>query len=174
MLGSGRTGAGSRVPASLLRSIGAAAVINPLSTILRSQDSLRLSTAQADSIAAMNRRYTYRADSLWRPVAQRLSELPENYDSDIAHEQYLRARRTQIGMLTDVVASVRELLSAEQRRKLPGSVINMLDARYLALIRDGNRMYLGSSSSIGAMGMAMGATEVMVMGGDVAIRMIAR
>ena len=165
----GRNGPGSRMPASMFRAMGSGMIPNPLSTILRSQDSLRLSATQADSIAVLNRRYTYRADSLWRPVAQRLAELPENYDADVAHEQYLRARRAQIGMLTDVSGTIRSLLTAEQRRKLPGSVINMLDARYLALIRDGNRLYLGSSgSSGGALGMAM-ATEVRMIEGGIAI-----
>ena len=166
----GRTGSGSRMPASLFRSLGTSVIPNPLSTILRSQDSLRLSAGQADSLAVLNRRYTYRADSLWRPVAQRLVELPDHYDAGFAHAQYLGARRAQIGMLSDVTAAVRALLTPEQRRKLPGSVINMLDARYLALIRDGNRMYLGSSSSglsMGMSGISFSAVEVMGIEGGV-------
>jgi len=38
--------------------------------ILRQQDSLHLTAVQADSIAAMNRRYNYRSDSLWAPVSR--------------------------------------------------------------------------------------------------------
>jgi hypothetical protein len=146
-LRSGRTQAGSRYPESLFRSMGASGVPNPMSIILRSQDTLRLSALQADSIASMNRRYLYRADSLWRPVARELAALPIEYDEGVAYDRYIEARRVQIAMLADIVEAVRALLTPEQRRKLPANVVNVLDPRYLALIRNGTPMYVGGSGS---------------------------
>jgi hypothetical protein len=167
-LSSGRTQPGSRSPESLFRSVGSNSVMNPMSTILRQQDSLQLTTLQADSIASMNRRYTYRADSLWTPVARYLARLPSEYDNDEAYAQFLRARRTQIDMLTHIVVAVRQLLTAEQRRKLPAAVLNIMDPRYLALIRDGNRLYVGAGgfAPIGipdGMAMTFISTEMAVM-----------
>jgi hypothetical protein len=166
-LGAGRTAPGSRYPESLLRSFGTSGVSNPMATILRSQDSLRLSAAQADSIAAMNRRYTYQADSLWRPVARMLAELPEQYDEGAAYAQYLRARHAQVDLLVPIVNAVRELLTPEQRRRLPASVTTLLDPRHLALIRSGTGTYVGGAGG-GAMPVMMGgempamATQIFV------------
>ena len=42
---------------------------------------------QADSIASMNRRYTYRSDSLWAPVARYLATLPTEYHEDEAFDR---------------------------------------------------------------------------------------
>ncbi|HUF51089.1 MAG TPA: carboxypeptidase-like regulatory domain-containing protein [Longimicrobiales bacterium] len=165
-LRAGRTMPGSRYPESMFRSSATSSVFNPMSTILRSQDTLRLSAMQADSIASMNRRYTYRADSLWTPVARYLATLPVDYDNDIAYDRYISARRAQIDMLMQFVAAVRELLTPEQRRRLPASVVNQLDPRYLLSIRNGTGMYVGSS---GMAGMPMMGFEMMASSGSMII-----
>jgi len=161
-LQSGRTLPGSRYPEALFRSAGASSVLNPMSVILRAQDSLRLTTIQADSIASMNRRYTYRADSLWTPVARQLAALPDSYEEGEAWRLYIRTRHAQVDMLTRMVAAVRELLTPEQRRKLPPAIVNFLDPRYLALIRNGNGMYVSSTGGFSPVG----------MGGDLPLEMI--
>ncbi len=143
-LASGRTSPGSRFPESLYRSAVSNMVPNPMSTILRQQDSLRLTALQADSIASMNRRYNYRADSLWAPVAKYLAGLPKEYDGDAAYDRYLNARHAQIDMLTEIVPAIRELLTSEQRRKLPQFIVSYLDPRTLALIRNGTPMFINS------------------------------
>lgn len=145
-LGSGRTQAGSRFQEGFFRSMGTNGVPNPMATILRQQDSLRLTAVQADSLAAMNRRYTYRADSLWAPVARHLATLPTRFDEDAAYDRYVRARRAQIDMLAAVGPAIRALLTAEQRRRLPASVLNVLDPRYLDAIRSGTGTYVGAGS----------------------------
>lgn len=145
----GRTQPGSRMPDMMYRSMAVNAVSNPMTTILRSQDTLQLTALQADSIASMNRRYTYRVDSIWNPVSKYFAELPERYEAGEAYRRYLGARHAQVDMLTEMVAEVRRLLTAEQRRKLPGFVVSMLDPRYLALIRDGSRLYVGTGGFSG-------------------------
>ncbi len=144
-LHSGRTQPGSRLPEQLFRSLGAGSTPNPMPTILRSQDSLRLTAVQADSIASMNRRYNYRADSLWVPVAHYLAGLPATYSEGDAWNRYINARRVQIEMLTRLAPAIRELLTPEQRRKLPAYIINQLDPRYLALIRNGSPLYINGA-----------------------------
>jgi hypothetical protein len=142
----GRSQPGSPQPALMYRQTATFMLPNPMTTILRSQDSLRLSAFQADSIAAMNRRYMYQADSLWAPVATHLAELPAQYSESQAYALHLSARHAQLDLLAPVVAAVRELLTPEQRRKLPPSVTTFLDPRHLALIRNGTAMYLGGGS----------------------------
>lgn len=144
-LSQGRTQRGAVVPEAMLRSLGSGSVQNPMAAILREQDSLRLSAGQADSIASMNRRYTYRTDSLWTPVARTLAALPREFAERDAYRQYLRARRTQIEMLMHVAPTVRGLLTPEQRAKLPPEILGLLDRRYLASIRNGTGTYLGNS-----------------------------
>jgi len=167
-IGSGRTLPGTKLPESFFRQIGAGAVPNPMATVLRSQDTLQLSSLQADSIAAMNRRYTYRADSMWSPIAKRFAALPTNFDKDQAYEEYLAMRRIQIDMMTKIVVAVRELLTSQQMRRLPPSVVNMLDPRYLALIRNGNMMYLAGQ------GVGFPGGETLIFGVGPTVRMIER
>jgi hypothetical protein len=159
-LASGRSMPGSRMSESMYRSMGSSNVFNPMSTILRSQDSLRLTALQADSIASMNRRYTYRADSLWSPVAKHFASLPSEYDSDAAYDRYITARRAQIDMLSDMVSAVRDLLTSAQRRKLPASVVNYLDPRMLALVRNGTGMFV---TGAGGGPIMMGGGDMMMM-----------
>lgn len=136
------------------RSIGSNGIQNPMTTILRQQDSLRLTSLQADSIASMNRRYVYRTDSLWTPVARRFAALDSTYRIGVEYDRYLEARRDQIDFMIAVVNSLRELLTPAQRRKLPQSINNMLDPQYLKAMRNGNGMYIPFG---GAVGLTMGS-----------------
>ncbi|HEY4302965.1 MAG TPA: TonB-dependent receptor [Gemmatimonadaceae bacterium] len=146
-INAGRKTAGTRYSDATFRSIVTNSISNPMSTILRQQDSLHLTALQADSIAAMNRRYTYRVDSLWAPIARYLAALPVDYHASEATERYVRGRRAHIELLMRTIGPVRDLLTAEQRRKLPQSVVNSLDPRYLDSIRNGTGIYVGANSS---------------------------
>ncbi|MEP6763510.1 MAG: carboxypeptidase-like regulatory domain-containing protein [Gemmatimonadaceae bacterium] len=128
------------------RSIGSSGVPNPMSSILRQQDSLHLTAVQADSIASMNRRYNYRADSLWTPAARRFASLPEGYRDNVEYGRYLEARHAQINFMLDIVIALRKLLTHAQIRKLPSSVTTYLDPRYLQSIRNGNGLFVGGGN----------------------------
>src|SRR5262249_26987550 len=145
-LGIGRTLPGARYPEALFRSSGVNSVSNPMSVIIRQQDSLHLTVLQADSIAAMNRRYAYRCDSLWAPVSRHLASLPARYDEGEAFDQFIRARRAQIDMLAKLAPVIRGLLTSEQLRKLPQLTLNTLNPLYLASVRDGTSLYVGGGS----------------------------
>jgi hypothetical protein len=153
-LASGRTTTGSRMPETLFRSLGNGTVPNPMSVILRQMDSLHLTAVQSDSLASMNRRYNYRVDSIWAPVARYLALLPEKFQRDEAFDRYLQARRAQIDMMSGIAPTIRDLLTDEQRRKLPALVLNYLDPRYLASIRNGTGTYVNGTgvSPIGIIG----------------------
>ena len=134
---------------SSFRQMGSSGISNPMTTILRSQDSLRLTALQADSIASMNRRYAYRTDSLWTPVARRFAGLDSSYRIGVEYERYLQARHDQVDFMIAVVNALRDLLTPAQRRKLPQSVNNMLDPQYLRAMRNGNGMYVPFGGSVG-------------------------
>ncbi|HEX7939945.1 MAG TPA: TonB-dependent receptor, partial [Gemmatimonadaceae bacterium] len=105
-VGAGRDRPGSRLAESFYRQSGPGSVLNPLSTILRSQDTLKLTAKQADSIAVLNRHYTYRADSIWAPVGKKLGTLGTTYDINDAYAAYIKARRAQIDLLIKIVNDV--------------------------------------------------------------------
>jgi hypothetical protein len=138
----GRRTSGDRAPEMLLRAIyGTGGIANPMAAILRQQDSLRLTSSQADSIATMNRAYIIRVDSIWAPVVRYMAELPERYDHDEAYSRYLSARRATVDLLTGLAPIIKDLLTAEQRRKLPANVASLLEPRYLASIRSGSMAF---------------------------------
>jgi hypothetical protein len=144
-LDNGRRTPGSRFPEQLFRQMGTNSVMNPMAQILRQQDSLRLTAAQADSIASMNRRYNYRSDSIWAPVSRYLSTLSNDYQEDEAYDRFSASRRAQIDLLMNLGPAVRSLLTPEQRRKLPSVVLSTLDSRYLVSIRNGTGLYVSGS-----------------------------
>ena len=148
-LAQGRRRTGDRNGVSLFRSMGINGLTNPMALILQQQDTLELTALQADSIAVMNRRYTYRTDSIWAPAARYMAELPTDYDDGLAYDRYLEARRAQVALLKQLVTAVNALLTPEQKRKLPGTITNALDPRYLDQVRDGNALYVGSGGLLG-------------------------
>jgi hypothetical protein len=142
----GRTTEGNKVPEQLLKAIyGTGSIPNPMSAILRQQDSLKLTSVQADSIAGLNRAYTIKTDAIWTPVAKYFAELPKYYDQSIAYERYMQARKASVDLLMKIAPTVKDLLTAEQRRKLPPFVASYLEPRYLASIRSGTATFTGNS-----------------------------
>ena len=151
----GRKTEGERLPEGILKNMYASGgIANPLATILRQQDTLGLTPVQADSIATLNRKYTVRLDSIWSPVAKYLGALPERYDQDEAYDRYRSARRASVDLLIGLAPTVRQLLTDEQRRRLPPMIASLLDPRYLASIRNGTA---GMGGGGGMMGGGMGA-----------------
>jgi carboxypeptidase family protein len=140
----GRTTEGTKVQENMLRLMyGTGGVPNPMATILRQQDSLHLTSKQADSLAMLNRIYSIKVDSIWSPVAKYLAELPDHYDQGEAYDRYLTARRASIDYLAVLAPDVKGLLTPEQRRKLPGFISGYLEPRYLASIRSGTSSFTG-------------------------------
>ena len=171
----GRRTQGDRIPEAMIKAMyGAGGVPNPMATILRQQDSLHLTSQQADSLAMINRYYSIKVDSIWTPVAKFLANLPENYDQGEAYDRYLTARRGSVDLLAGIAPDVKGLLTPEQRRKLPAFISSYLEPRYLASIRSGTSPFTGGG--IPGMGMLPAGASVDVIraggggGGTVIIR----
>jgi hypothetical protein len=142
----GRRTEGQKTPENLLRAIyGSGGIPNPIATILRQQDSLKLTSAQADSLATLNRAYAIRNDAIWSPVAKYFANLPDHYDQSEAYDRYITARKATVDLLMKIVPDVKDLLTPEQRRKLPAFVSSFLEPRYLASIRSGTATFTGNS-----------------------------
>jgi hypothetical protein len=151
----GRRRAGDKTIEPLLKAqFQNMAIPNPIATILRDQDTLKLTATQADSLASMNRRYMVRLDSIWSPLAKWWATLPDNYEHDEAYDRYRRAREASVDMMLAYAPVVRKLLTSEQYRRLPNFVASALDKNYLRSIR---------SSSI----TAGGGPATMMMGGGI-------
>jgi hypothetical protein len=154
----GRRHQGTKAPEIMLRAMySSGGLPNPLGTILRQADTLKLTGAQADSLASLNRAYTIRNAALWTPLVKYYAELPDTYDRDVAYDKYMEARKATIDLLIDLAPRIKGVLTAGQRRKLPAFVASYLEPRYLASIRSGTAGFTGSS---------MFGVPVM-MGGDV-------
>ncbi|HVF38368.1 MAG TPA: carboxypeptidase regulatory-like domain-containing protein [Gemmatimonadaceae bacterium] len=140
----GRRTSGQKAAEPMLRAMyGSGGIPNPMATILRQQDSLKLSAAQADSIAVLNRLYTMRNDAIWSPVAKYFAQLGERYDRDEAYEKYIDARKATVDLMIRLAPAIKDLLTAEQERKLPAFVSGFLEPRYLASIRSGTASFTG-------------------------------
>lgn len=152
----GRTLRGTRAPEAIIKAMyGSGGIPNPLATVLRQADTLKLDGTQADSLATMNRRYLIRLDSIWAPVAKEFAELPDMYDRKMVERRYKQARQASVDLLIALAPVVKDLLTADQVRKLPAFISSYLDTRYLAMVRSGTA---GATSPFGGMdGMAIGA-----------------
>ncbi len=161
----GRKTEGQKTSEQILKLIyGSGSLPNAMAGILRQSDSLNLTGKQADSLATMNRWYLVRLDSIWTPVSKRLAALPDRYDQAEAYALYKHAREGSVDLLIKLAPSVRDLLTAEQRRKLPDFLLGYLDTRYLASIRSGTSgnqgMFPGAGP--GAPGAGGGAQTIVI------------
>ncbi len=137
----GRQSLGTPMSVAAARSFGSNGLPNPMLAIIQEQDSLRLTSAQADSLASMNRSYTFLSDSLWTPVAVYLSGLPPKFRRDDATDRYQRARRAQVDLLLRFAPLAWDILTPVQRRKLPAEITAAMDPRVLRFIRAGTGLY---------------------------------
>ncbi len=134
----GRRTTGTKAVEPMIKAqFSSAGIPNPLATILRDQDTLKLSASQADSLASMNRRFIVRIDSIWAPVAKEFAALPDRYSHDLVYDRYRAAREASIDLLITFAPTVKQLLTRDQQRKLPSFVASALDKRYLSNIRSG-------------------------------------
>jgi hypothetical protein len=104
---------------------------NPMTTMLRQAEQLKLTPEQADSIATLNRWFTVRLDSIWSPIAKALAELPERYDQGLAYDRYRAGREASFDLLIRIAPDVANMLTSEQKRLIPQFVASYLDVKYL-------------------------------------------
>jgi hypothetical protein len=134
----GRTATGLKATEPILRILySGGGLLNPLATMLRQADTLKLSQEQADSLAVLNQKYSLRLDSIWTPIAKYLGELPDTYDRSDAYAHYRAGRERSIDALMTYIDDVDGLLTGDQRRRLPTNVAAYLDPRFLHSIRSG-------------------------------------
>jgi hypothetical protein len=138
-MNAGRRSGGTKVTEAQLRAVynSSGGLVNPINTMLRQADSLKLTQVQADSLATLNRWYIIQLDSTWAPVAKYLAAVPKDFEDDAVYEQYIRARRHTVDVLKKMAPGLKNLLTAEQYRMLPAIVASYLDTRYLDGIRNG-------------------------------------
>jgi hypothetical protein len=160
----GRRTAGQKAPEVMLKAMyGNGGIPNPIASVLREQDTLKLTGPQADSLATLNRKYTIANDRLWTPLAKQFADLPNGYDHDEVYAKYMQARRATIDLLSDLAPHIKGLLTAEQRRRLPPFIASYLEPRYLASIRSGTAGFTGGGGFMGGAPIMM--SDVIMQGG---------
>jgi hypothetical protein len=159
----GRRVDGNKLPEAMIKTIyQGGGLVNPIAQVLRSSDTLKLTSKQADSLATLNRWYLIRLDSVWSPVAKQLAAMPDRYDEGAAYATYRRGREATVDLLKHLAPKVKGLLTEPQRRKLPALVTSYLDNRYLAAIRSGTA---GAGLGSGGGPMTIGGGGPMFVGG---------
>ena len=133
----GRGGRGNRLNDTQLKQQYMRSYPNPFEQMLRQQDSLGLSNEVADSIALLNKAYGRVIDSIWTPVAKYLASLPDKYDLDDAYERVRTAENRSLDQMAIYGPAAKQLLTAEQVRKLPPYIALFLDNRAIRQVRPG-------------------------------------
>ncbi len=100
-----------------------------------------------------------------RPISKALSSLPNHYNHNEAYTRYKAAREATVDLLLKVAPGVKQLLTAEQRRKLPDIVTSSLDSWYLSSIRSGTAGSSANpfSATAGAIGGGGGAQTITIV-----------
>jgi hypothetical protein len=137
-------------------------IINPMTTMLRQADQLKLTVAQADTISYMNRWFTLRLDSLWTPVAKSFAALPNDYNEDEAVSTFKRARQASFDLMLRIAPTIQDLLTGEQKRLLPAQVASFLDERYLERVRTSTAGMSVGGPGGGGIGSAGGVSTMVI------------
>lgn len=162
----GRKTEGGKLTEAVLKAVyGNGGLLNPLATVMRQADSLKLTSRQADSLATLNRWYLIRLDSIWAPIARDLAALPNEYDQGAAYARYRRGREASVDLLRNLAPKVKGLLDDSQRRKLPPIITSYLDDRYLVSIRSGTAgaglsAFTGGGGGVGGGGGGRGGAVI--------------
>ena len=136
-LRSGRGGKGNKLSETQIKQQYMRQYPNPFEQMLRQGDSLGLSNDVADSIAILNKTYGKAIDSIWTPVAKYLAALPEKYDLDAAYERVSAAQNQSLDKMAVYGPAAKQLLTADQVRKLPPFIALFLDNRAIRQVRPG-------------------------------------
>ena len=104
---------------------------------MRSETHLHPRAEVADSIAILNKTYAKAIDSIWTPVAKYLAALPEKYDLDAAYERVSAAQNQSLDKMAVYGPAAKQLLTADQVRKLPPFIALFLDNRAIRQVRPG-------------------------------------
>jgi beta-lactamase regulating signal transducer with metallopeptidase domain len=118
--------------AMLLR-FGAGGVVNPMMMLLRDADSLKLTSAQADSIATLNRHYMIELNRIWTPVSSFYVSRADSTAPALPPPGSDPTRAT-IQALNDAVRDADGVLSEEQRSRLAPNVAPYLDPHALSTL----------------------------------------
>lgn len=132
----GRSRGGAKLTEAQVRQLSTM-IPNPMAQLLSQGEQLHLSRMQADSLATMSRRFTRLLDSLWTPAAKYMAAQPKQYDHDEAQERLIKMRTIVVGYLLTAAPSAKSMLTKGQLRVLPSYIANMLETRYLELLRMG-------------------------------------
>jgi len=136
-LGRGRNRGGAKMTEPQLRQMSLNMFPNPMGFLLQTSEELHLTRLQADSIATMSRRFTKMVDSVWTPSAKYFATIPKDFDRTVAQQRLVEARELLVGYLLVAAPNVRKMLTKGQQRVLPPYIANMLEPRYLELLRKG-------------------------------------
>jgi hypothetical protein len=137
-------------------------IVNPMTTMLRQADLLKLTVPQADTISYMNRWFTLRLDSLWTPVAKHFAALPTDYNESEVLSIYKTARRASFDLMLKIAPTIQEMLTGEQKRLLPPQVASYLDERFLERVRTSTAGQGGGGAGPMALGGASGMTTTII------------
>jgi hypothetical protein len=136
-LARGRTRVGVKMTEAAVRQMSPQLFPNVMSRLLQVGEQIHLTRLQADSLATMSRRYTRLVDSAWTPAAKYLAALPKAYDKAEAQRRLVAAREAVIDYLILATPNVRKMLTKGQLRVLNSQILQMLEPRYLELLKSG-------------------------------------
>ena len=101
-------------------------------------DTLQLTTDQADSLASLNRNYSRYRDEVWRPIAQYLAALPDDYDLGEAWDKVKTAQDLVLEKMVILGPAAAKVLTKAQMNKLPAIITIFLDANSIRAYKPGN------------------------------------
>lgn len=136
-LARGRTRVGVKMTEGQVRQMSPQLFPNVMARLLQVGEQIHLTRMQADSLATMSRRYTRLVDSAWTPAAKYLAALPKEYDRSEAQQRMVSARVAVVSYLIEAVPNVRKMLTKGQLKVLDSYILQMLEPRYLELLRSG-------------------------------------
>jgi hypothetical protein len=128
----GRTDTTARLGYSQLRTMYLGAIRNPFNPILQQGDSIKLTDAQADSIAILNRRFVQAMDPPYTALARYLEALPNDYDADAAWDSVRVTYTRGLDLLATQARALETLLTPAQRAMMPRIIARWYDPACIA------------------------------------------
>ncbi len=121
---------------------------DPIMALREMADTLKLTTAQRDSLAVIHRQFEIARDSVLGNVAHKVGTVPQKPKMDEIYARLMGARSEHIDMLISALTVAKEVLTPAQRRQMPRYEARRFETKYLEALRDGTGTYVDTRGGL--------------------------
>ena len=107
----------------------------PYRNLLRQRDTLKFTPQQTDSATKLNNAFVAKLDAIWTPVVKYVAEQGNDAKVGMVWDRIRDAQRSSYNLQAEYGPAIKKLLTSEQVRRLPNSILTYMDRKLITDIQ---------------------------------------